>query len=261
MDLRNRRVWITGASSGIGEALAYELSRRGARLVLSSRRQEALEEVRDHCARSGDHFVQTLDLAKPESLQHAAEVVRTEAGPIDVLVNNGGISQRGTAVETEMAVVRRILEVNFFGAVQLTKAVLPSMLKRQEGHIVVVSSLVGRFGTPMRSSYAASKHALHGWFDSLRAEVHDDGIGVTLACPGFVKTKVSSNALYPDGTPLGEGAKEKGIPPAKCATAIADAIVRERAEFTVGGWETLAVYLKRFVPGIFRRMIRQYYGA
>jgi short-subunit dehydrogenase len=151
--------------------------------------------------------------------------------------------------------------VNFFGAVQLTKAVLPSMLDRQEGHIVVVSSLVGKFGTPLRSSYAASKHALHGWFDSLRAEVHDDGIGVTMACPGFVKTNVASNALYPDGTPLGDEAEEKGISPERCATAIANAIERETAEFTVGGWETVAVYAKRFVPGLFRRMIRQYYGA
>jgi short-subunit dehydrogenase len=135
------------------------------------------------------------------------------------------------------------------------------MIERQQGHIAVVSSLVGKFGTPLRSTYAASKHALHGWFDSLRAEVNDDGIGVTLACPGFVKTSVSSNALYPDGTPLGEEAKEKGIPVEKCATAIADAIEEERAECTVGGWETIAVYLKRFVPSLFRRMIREYYGA
>jgi len=261
MDLHNRRVWITGASSGIGEALAYECSRRDARLVLSSRREEALRKVRERCVRPDEHVVQTLDLAEPTSLQQAAETVEKGVGPVDVLVNNGGISQRGTAAETEMDTVRRIMEVNFFGAVQLTKAVLPSMLDRQEGHIVVVSSLVGKFGTPLRSSYAASKHALHGWFDSLRAEVHDDGIGVTLACPGFVKTNVASNALYPDGTPLGEGAEEKGIAPERCASAIADAIERETPEFTVGGWETMAVYLKRFVPSLFRRMIRQYYGA
>jgi short-subunit dehydrogenase len=228
--------------------------------VLSSRREAALDEVRQRCARSAEHRVQTLDLAEPDSLQAAADAVQGE-GPVDVLVNNGGISQRGTAVETEMDVVRRIMEINFFGAVQLTRAVLPSMIERRQGHVVVVSSLVGKFGTPLRSSYAASKHALHGWFDSLRAEVHDDGIGVTLACPGFVKTNVSSNALYPDGTPLGPEAKEKGIPPEQCAGAIADAIENETAEFTVGGWETVGVYLKRFVPALFRRFIRRYYGA
>jgi len=255
VDLRNQRLWITGASSGIGEALAYELSQRGARLVLSSRREDALREVQAQCRRPDDHVVQTLDLTDPDTLQQVADTVHEEVGPVDVLVNNGGISQRGTAAETEMEVVRRIMEVNFFGAVQLTKAVLPSMIERQNGHIVVVSSLVGRFGTPLRSSYAASKHALHGWFDSLRAEVHDDGIGVTLACPGFVRTNVASNALYPDGTPLGDEAEEKGIPPEQCAAAIADATEKNTAEFTVGGWETVAVYLKRFVPGLFRHVI------
>jgi len=261
MDVRNRLVWITGASSGIGEALAYELSRRGANLVLSSRREDVLNRVRDGCDRPSDHTVETLDLAEPDSLTQAADRVEDRMGPVDVLVNNGGISQRGTAVDTEMDVVRRILEINFFGTVQLTKAVLPTMIERQQGHIVVVSSLVGKFGTPLRSSYAASKHALHGWFDSLRAEVHDDNVGVTLACPGFVKTNVASNALYPDGTPLGPKAKEKGIPPKDCASALANAIEREKAEFTVGGWETIGVYLKRFVPALFRRFIRQYYGA
>jgi short-subunit dehydrogenase len=261
MTLTDRLVWITGASSGIGEALAYDLSHRGAHLVLSSRREEALEEVRQRCARPDDHVVQTLDLAAPSTLQTAAATVQDEVGPVDVLVNNGGISQRGTATDTEMDVVRRIMEINFFGAVQLTRAVLPSMIERQQGHIAVVSSLVGKFGTPLRSSYAASKHALHGWFDSLRAEVHDDGIGVTLACPGFVKTNVASNALYPDGTPLGEEAEEKGIPPSDCAAAIGDAIEQNTAEFTIGGWETVGVYMKRFVPALFRRFIRQYHGA
>ena len=132
------------------------------------------------------------------------------------------------------------------------------MIERQEGHVVVVSSVVGKFGTPLRSSYSASKHALHGWFDSLRAEVHDDNIGVTLACPGFVKTNVASNALYPDGTSLGPEARERGIPPEQCATAIADAIEKNKAEITVGGWETMGVYLKRFVPALFRRFIRRY---
>jgi len=258
MTLRNRRVWITGASSGIGEALAYECSRRGADLVLSSRREEALQDVRTRCDRPDDHVVQTLDLADPASLQQSADAVQDAVGPVDVLVNNGGISQRGTAAETEMDVVRRIMEVNFFGAVQLTKAVLPSMIERQQGHVAVVSSVVGKFGTPLRSSYSASKHALHGWFDSLRTEVHNDNVGVTLACPGFVKTNVASNALYPDGTSLGPEARERGIPPEQCATAIADAIENNKAEITVGGWETMGVYLKRFVPALFRRFIRRY---
>jgi len=261
MTVQDRLVWITGASSGIGEALAYELSRRGARLVLSARREAALRGVKDRCNRPAAHAVQPLDLAEPETLRTAAETVQAKVGPVDVLVNNGGVSQRGTAAATDMDVVRRILEVNFFGAVQLTKAVLPSMQERGRGHIAVVSSVVGTFGTPMRSSYAASKHALHGWFDSLRAEVHEDGIRVTLVCPGFVRTNVTANALRPDGEAVGDAADEKGIPPADCATAIADAIEQNKAEIYPGGWETLGVYLKRFVPGLFRRFIRQYDGT
>lgn len=261
MDVENRLVWITGASSGIGEALSYALSRRGARLVLSARREEVLHEVRRRCDRPEAHIVQPLDLAEPDTLRAAAETVQAGIGPVDVLVNNGGVSQRGTAAETDVSVVRRIMEINFFGAVQLTKAVLPAMRERGEGHIVVVSSVTGKFGTPQRSSYAASKHALHGWFDSLRAEVQNEGIGVTLVCPGFVRTNVVANALTADGSPTGDEAEEKGIPPEECAEAIADALRRETAERYVGGWETLAVYAKRFVPGLFRRVIQRYDGT
>ncbi|PSQ96284.1 MAG: short chain dehydrogenase [Bacteroidetes bacterium SW_9_63_38] len=261
MTVTGRLVWITGASSGIGEALAYDLSRRGARLVLSSRRGDALCDVRERCVRPEEHVVQTLDLAEPESLHAAAERVRSEVGPVDVLINNGGISQRGTAADTDMAAVRRIMEVNFFGAVELTKAVLPTMQRRGRGHIAVVSSVVGKFSTPLRTSYAASKHALHGWYDGLRAEVHDDNIGITIVCPGFVRTNVGSNALDADGNPLGERAQEQGIPAEDCAAVIGDAIEQDRAETYVGGWETIGVYVKRFFPALFRRFIRQYDGT
>jgi short-subunit dehydrogenase len=259
MTIRNSTFWITGASSGIGEALALDLSRRGARLILSSRRTEALEDVRSRCARPDRHTVQPLDLADPDSLHAAADAVLDHHGAVDGLVNNGGISQRSLATETDLSVVRRILEVNFFGAVTLTQAVVPAMQAQGRGHLVVTSSLVGKFGTAMRSAYAASKHALHGYFDSLRAEVHDDGIRVTLVCPGFVQTNVGHNALTSDGQPLGEvtDVDEVGIPPARCADAIADAIEAERDEVYVGGWEVAGVYLKRLSPTLFNRLIRQ----
>ncbi len=261
MLLNDRLVWITGASSGIGKALAHTLSRRGANLVLSSRREGALQEVQEQCASPNDHVVQPLDLAEPSSLQDAAETVQETVGPVDVLVNNAGISQRSPAVETDMSVVRHIMEVNFFGAVALAKAVLPGMQERQRGHIAVVSSLVGKFSTPLRSTYAASKHALHGWFEGLRAEVCDDNIGVSMVCPGFVRTNVSANSLTSKGRPLGHAAEEKGIPPEECATVIADAIEEEKPEAYVGGWELLAVYLKRFFPALFRRLLPQYSGT
>ncbi len=261
MDVRNRLVWITGACSGIGEALSYELSRRGARLVLSSDRPDALRKTRRRCPRPDDHVVQPLDLTEPDTLQAAADTVHDEVGPVDVLVNNAGIAQRGSADSTDMDVVRQVMEVNFFGTVQLTKAVLPRMQDRRAGHIAVVSSIAGKFGVPSLSAYSASKHALQGWFDSLRAEVHDDGIGVTLACPGFVQTNIASNMISTNGTDTVEKVLEDGLSPPECATAIADAIDREKAEFYVGGWELINVYLKRFVPGLLRYLIRQGYSA
>jgi len=256
MTVRNRHVWITGACSGIGEALSYELSHRGAHLSLSSNRPDALRTVHQRRPRPDEHLVQPLDLAEPASLQQAADAVHETVGPVDLLVNNAGIAHHGSAAKTEMETTRRVMEINLLGAVQLTKAVLPSMIERQEGHVAVVSSVAGKVGVPGLAAYAASKHALHGWFDSLRAEVHDDGIGVTLACPGFVQTSIAENMSTADPT-AAEKAVSKGLPPSDCAEALADAIENNKAEFTVGGWETIAVYLKRFAPTLLRRFLRR----
>jgi short-subunit dehydrogenase len=158
-----------------------------------------------------------------------------------------------------MDVVRRIMEVNFFGTVAVTQAVLPGMLTRGRGHIVVISSLVGKFGTPQRSVYAASKHALHGFFDSLRAEVHDRGLRVTIICPGFIRTDVSVNALTGDGSQHGtmDDVQAQGMTPAACASRIVRAVEQEKQEAYIGGREVLGVYAKRFVPRLFNRVIRR----
>jgi len=260
MNIPNRTVWITGASSGIGEALAYVLSERGARLVLSARRAPQLREVRAACTDPDRHIVDPLDLADASTLQAAVADVHDRRGPTDILVHSGGISQRSLVKDTDLDVDRRIMEVNYFGTIALTKRVLPAMLERGRGHLVVISSVVGKFGTAHRSAYAASKHALHGFFDSLRAEVHDDGLRVTLVCPGFVKTNIAHNALTEDGVPLSakkDEVQEIGIPPAQCARQIADAIEREKEEVYIGGWETLGVYAKRLAPTLFNRAIRK----
>jgi dehydrogenase/reductase SDR family protein 7B len=256
--LARSRIWITGASSGIGEALAYDLARRGARLVLSARKASSLEVVRAACERPETHQVVPLDLADPASLVAAAESV-LGTGPIDVLVHNGGISQRGLAKDTGLDVDRRIMETNYFGTVALTKAVLPSFLARGAGHFVVVTSVVGRVGSPYRSTYAASKHALHGFFDSLRAEVAASGIHVSIVCPGFVATNISRNALTGDGSALGtmDEATARGISPATCAAGIARAIEKNRSETLVGGTETVAVYAKRFTPRLLERLLER----
>ena len=252
-------IWITGASSGIGEALAHVLARRGARLVLSSRREDALARVRDLCAHPERHLVLPLDLGEPETLPAAAARAFAHFGRVDVMIHNGGLSQRSRAEETDLAVDRRVMEVDYFGAVALTKALLPSMLERGSGRIVVVSSLVGKVGTPLRSGYSAAKHALHGFFDSLRAEVHDRGVRVTLVCPGFIRTEVSIHALTGDGTPQGtlDRAQAEGMSPEICAERIARALDRGREEVLIGGHEVWAVRLDRLAPALFRRLIRR----
>lgn len=260
MRFKNKVVWITGASSGIGEALAYAFHKEDANVILSSRNRNELERVWQGCSgsRNGLHVL-PLDLADIESLKEIASDAMKLYGRVDILVNNGGVSQRAHAVDTAISVHERIMRVNFFGTVALTKAVLPEMLKRKSGHIVVVSSVMGKFGAPLRSAYAASKHALQGYFDSLRAEVHDDNIKVTLVCPGFIHTNVSFNALQGDGMPhakMDEGQK-KGMSAGTCARKILGAVYKGREEVYPGGVEVAGVYVKRFFPSLFSKIVRK----
>ena len=258
MTLQNKTAWITGASSGIGEALAYALSERGVRLILSARRLEELERVRSRCANADTHLALPLDLAAFDA-EAVTRQVLTQVGVIDLLIHSGGVSQRSTVAETDMAVQRRIMEINYFGAIALTHAVLPGMIARKSGHFVVISSLSGKISTPRRSAYAASKHALHGFFDALRAEVYQEGLRVTIVCPGYTKTNLSLHALTGDGGAHGQmdPTQAKGMTPERLATRICQAIEREEEEVLVGGKEVVAVYLKRFWPSLYNRMIRR----
>jgi dehydrogenase/reductase SDR family protein 7B len=260
MKLAGKVVWITGASSGIGEALAYALAREGARLVLSSRRVDELERVRGACVRPDEHVVVSLDLVRCETFPAVVKEVLARCQRIDVLINNGGVSQRALASNAALEVERALMEVNYFGPVALTKAVLPTMQQQRGGQIVVVSSVMGYLGTPGRSTYAAAKHALHGWFDSLRAEVWRVGIKVTLVCPGYVQTAVSRNALGAAGEKHGQldAKTARGISAERCAAAIVRGIEREREEIYVGGAKEIAgIYLKRFAPWLLSRIVRK----
>lgn len=259
MSFKNKVVWITGASSGIGEALAYALHEQGAHLILSSRRKKALEKVKENCSgdRSNIHII-TLDLAEVDTLSQKAEQALDLYGHIDYLFNNGGVSQRSEAVKTKMEVVEKVMNINFFGSVALANAVLPSMIERGSGHIIVTSSVMGKFGTRLRSSYAASKHALHGYFDSLRQEVHKDNINISLVCPGFIKTNVTKNALEGDGqkhNKMGKG-QEKGMSPEEFAHKLLPKILKEKQEIYIGGVEILGIYVKRLIPSTFYKILR-----
>ncbi len=254
-------IWLTGASSGIGEALAYELSAKGARLILSARRKDELERVKGNCnaKTQPDIRVLPLDLSQPETLQLSAEAAIQMFGHVDMLINNGGITQRSLAAEASLAVDRRIMEVNYFGPIALTKYLLPHFIGGKQGHFVNVSSLTGKFGTPYRSGYAASKHALHGFFDAIRAEHHRDNIRVTMICPGFIHTSLTLSALTANGSPLNkmDEAQYKGKAAAWCARKIVRAIEKGKEEVYIGGREVFAVYLKRFFPTIFSKVIRR----
>lgn len=259
--IKGKIVWVTGATSGIGEALVYALAKEGAKIILSARRIEELQRVaKDANLSKESSLILPLDLAKNDDYTSHVKTVVDKFGGVDILINNGGVSQRSLAKETTIAVDRQIMEVNFFGTVSLTKALLPSMLASKRGKIVVISSSVGKFGSPWRSGYSASKHALHGFFDALRAECYDDGIRVLMVCPGFIHTNVSVNALTGTGVKLNQmdPATAAGLTPADAARQIINAIKADEEEVNIGGVkEKFGVWMKRHFPLVFSKMIRK----
>lgn len=258
-DFQDKVVWITGASSGIGEAMAYELARRGALLVLSARRADVLEAVKSRCERPGKHLVLPMDMTDQSRFREQTALVLSTFGHIDMLVNNAGVSQRALVKDTSLEVDRQIMELDFFGPVALTKMVLPHMLARGSGHLVAVSSVVGLVATPYRSAYASAKHAIIGFHDALRAEVHGAGLKVSVLCPGFVRTNVSLSALTSDGTPHGKvDARQEGAMSAETfARKAVDGLARGKGRIVIAGKERLAVYLGRLSPALLERLVRK----
>ncbi|MFT6814557.1 MAG: dehydrogenase/reductase SDR family protein 7B [Sphingobacteriales bacterium] len=257
-DFKGKVVWITGASSGLGESLAYKFSAAGAKLILSARNRDLLYEVKERCVGNQSNIhVLPIDLNELETLEHLSSEGEKIFGRVDVLIHSGGISQRSLVMETDLEVTERIMRVNFTGGVILTKKVLRGMINRNEGNIVVISSLTGKFGTPLRSSYAASKHALHGFYDSLRAELVDKKIKITILCPGFIKTNVSLNALTGDGRAQQkmDDSQANGMLPSVFAEKAMKAISKGKEEVGIGGKELIAIYFKRFFPKRFSKFI------
>ncbi|MDT8417009.1 MAG: SDR family oxidoreductase [Lutibacter sp.] len=260
MNFDHKIIWITGASSGIGKSLVLALSKQQTKLILSSRNENELNMVKNACEHPENVKILPLDLENYLSLSAKVDEALALFGSIDMLFNNGGISQRSLAKDTTLEVDKRLMEVNYLGTVALTKALLPHFIEKNSGHLVVITSIVGKIGTPLRSSYAASKHALHGFFDSLRAEVYQNNIKVTLACPGFVQTNVSINALTADGTPQNkmDSATKNGLKPEVFVEKLLKAVRQEKQEVYIGGFkEKLAVYVKRLFPKLLSKMIRK----
>lgn len=261
MDAQGKTVWITGASSGIGRALAAEFGRLGANLVLSARNEKALRAlVAEQRLPPERVLVLPLDLQQYRKLPAAVGKVLKKFAAIDILVNNGGISQRSYAHETDLAVYEQLMAVNYFGNIALTLGVLPHMRARRQGQIVTVSSVAGRFGTPLRSGYCASKFALSGFYEALRAENWRENIRVTVVLPGFIRTNVSANALTADGSPQGrtDHGQAAGMSAEECARIMARGILKGKNEIYVGGIkERFALYLSRYLPGVLARIIRR----
>ncbi|BDS12697.1 SDR family oxidoreductase [Aureispira anguillae] len=258
MSFKNKIIWITGASSGIGEALAYALAKQEATLILSSRKIEALQKVQQRCLKDCKAiYVQVLDLEQHDQIPKIVQQVIHQHGRIDLLINNGGISQRSLAKDTIFEVDQRLMNINYLGTVALTKALLPTFLKQQEGQIVTVTSLTGVLGTPYRSAYAATKHALHGFFDSLRAELVNDNITITIISPGFIKTQVSINAFVGNGTAQGsmDSRQNEGMDVNVFAQKMLSAIAKKKKEVYIGKKEVLMAYIKRYIPWLYYQMI------
>jgi dehydrogenase/reductase SDR family member 7B len=259
MNFKHKKVWITGASSGIGEALAYAFAREGATLILSARNAAELERVKANCQGAAAVEVVLLDIGDHNAVFSTVKTTLERLGSVDILVNNAGLSQRSLARETAFSVDERMVSVNLLGTIAMTKAVLPTMLAQESGQIVTISSIMGKLGAPLRSSYAAAKHGLHGFFDTLRAETHADGLRILMVCPGYVKTNISRNALTADGKAQGtmDAATDQGFTTDEVARRILSALRNGKEELVIAaGRERLAVYLKRFMPSLLSKIVR-----
>jgi len=251
---KNKVIWITGATSGIGEALAKQVATYQPKLILSARREKLLQEVARDCAEKGaECVVLPLDVSQPEQILTAAKTIETQFPQIDILINNAGISQRSYTKDTHLEVDRKIMEVNFFGNIALTKAVLPKMLAKNSGQIVVMSSVVGHFGFKSRSAYAASKHALHGFYESLYIENQHNNLKVNIICPGRIQTNISVHSLQQDGKEHGkmDPYQAKGMPSNVFAKRALKAIKQNKRIANIGDWDIWMIYIKKYFPALF----------
>lgn len=258
---QDKVVWITGASSGIGEALALAFAKEGAKLVLTARREDELQRVKQLTGLPDQNvLVLPMDVTQFDKAKGAAEQVIAHFQRIDIMVHNAGVSQRSYVTDTDFDVYQKLMNVNFFSTVAITKAILPYMIQQKSGHFIVISSVAGKIGTIMRSGYNAAKHALQGFYDSLRAEGYKDNIKVTTICPGYIRTNISLNALDASGGKFGkmDSNQAKGIPVDECAQSILDAVKKDKKEIYIGGLkEVAAIYVKRFLPDLLFDQVRK----
>lgn len=259
MNLQNTTIWITGASSGIGEACAYLFAKEKANLILTALEADLLTNVQKKCVSLGGKCeILPYDLSDIEGIPALVEKALHCFGRIDIMYNNAGISQRAKAGDTLFEVDKKIMDVNFFAPIRITKLLLPQMIENGGGTFVTTTSISGRFGFPLRSAYCASKHALYGFFETVHAEYYNQNIRCVMVCPGRVKTNISFYALEKNGLQHGkmDAGQADGISVEKAAHKIVKAIRRQKPEVLVGSKELLMVYFKRFIPALNRKLAR-----
>ena len=251
MSFADKICWITGASSGIGAALAVKLNSCGARLIISARNRNRLQDVKLKCPNPERVVILECDMEESEKLQSIAMQAWSIFNAIDYVFLNAGIAVRDMVLDTEIEMVKKVMDINFFSNVMITKTLLPLMIENGSGHFVVTSSICGRFGVPKLSAYSASKHALHGFYESLRSEYEKCGIKVTIITSGMVRTNITLNALKGDGTTYGKMQESiaNGASPENCAEEILQAAAAQKREVLTGGTDRYCVLLKRFFPG------------
>lgn len=259
MKLDGKTIWITGASSGIGEATACEIAKCGLNIILTARNRAKLEDVRKRCIANGSQCeILPFDLCNIDGLGTLTEQAIALFGRVDIVFSNAGISQRSLTADTDFVVDKKIMDINFFAAAKIAKAILPHFIANGGGTFVVTTSISGKFGFPLRSAYAASKFALYGFFETIRAEYFRSNVRVTFVCPGRVRTNISLYALEGDGTPHNrlDAGQATGIPAERAAKKIVKAIKKQRKEVLVGAKELLLVHIKRFCPALAWKIIR-----
>jgi short-subunit dehydrogenase len=260
MKLNQKTIWVTGATSGIGEALAIELAKRNNTLILSGRNIEKLKQLKNQLS-AGASKVEILpfNLSEEKEIELAAEKVLNSYTHIDLLINNGGVSQRSLIHETDLEIDRKIMEINYFGNIFLAKKILPRMMEQGGGQIAVTTSIVGKFGFPLRSAYSASKHALYGFYETLRAELYEQHISVNMICPGRIRTNISMHAINKKGQEHGkmDEGQNTGMPADKCAKKIIRGLEKNKREILVGGKEIIMVHIKRYLPALFFKIARK----
>jgi len=255
MFFNNKVVWITGASSGIGAELAKQLAKQNVKLVLTARRKDALDEVVQECLPHTQHCsVLPADLSETAKWEQITKEAIGVYGHIDVFIHSAGLSQRSAAKDTSMDTIRKIMEVNFFATVAISKYLLPHFMERGSGHLVPISSMAGLMGFPKRTGYAASKHAVKGFFETMQTEMDVPGMNITIISPGRINTPISMSAITASGELHGKMDKDllNGIPVSECAAKIIRGIEKNKKHVIVARAERFLWWFWWFIPSVYR---------